>query len=411
MQELYVGPETARLLRGGPLGQHVDGFVEALGALGYERASIHSKVLLVAQFGRWLERCGLGVGDLDDDRVHEFVGWRRRRYRAHRGVQTTLVQLLRHLRGTGQVLPSVEATERGPTAAIEEQYATYLREERGLVRATLVNYMPLVNRFLVDRFGKGPVQVAQLKACDVTRFVLRRAQTMSLRRAKLLVTALRSFLRFLFLRGETATDLAASVPTVAKWRLARVPQFIPAQDVHRLLRACDRATATGRRDYAVLLLLARFGLRASEVVHMTLDDIDWEAGELTIRGKGRRHDRIPIPADVGRALVEYLRRDRRPCTSRCVFIRAKAPLRGFAGPVAICTIVRRAIDRAGIDTPTKGAHLLRHSLATDLLRRGASVEEIGQLLRHRSADTTVLYAKVDLRSLRQVAQPWPGGGA
>jgi site-specific recombinase XerD len=292
---------------------------------------------------------------------------------------------------------------------IEQQYATYLREERGLAQATLINYLALVDRFLLDRFGKGPVRLGQLAARDVTRFVLRRAYTMSPGRAKLLVTALRSFLRFLFLREETAIDLTASVPMVADWRLAKLPKFIPAEDVQRLLRACDRHSATGRRDYAVLVLLARLGLRASEVVQMTLEDIDWTAGELIVRGKGARHDRLPLPADVGEAVVQYLRGDRPRCPSRRVFICAKAPRRGFEGSSTVCTIVRRAIARAGLQTPSRGAHLLRHSLATDLLRRGGSLAEIGELLRHRSPDTTVLYAKVDLGALREVAQPWPGG--
>lgn len=406
-----LGPKRlAFCVRAGPLGKHVDGFVEALVSTGYERASIHAKVHVAAQLGRWLDRRGLGLRDLDH-RVREFHRWRRRRYRAHRGAEATVVQLLRHLQTAGVLSLAVVSTRRGAATAIEEQYATYLREERGLARATLINYLPLVVRFLVDRFGEGPVRVGQLKADDVTRFVLRRAYTMSPGRAKLLVTTLRSFLRFLFLRGETAMDLTPSVPTVADWRLAKVPKFIPAEDVQRLLRACDRRSVTGRRDYVVLLMLARLGLRASEVVQLTLDDIDWESGEFVVRGKGRRHDRLPIPTDVGDALVEYLRRGRPRCTSRRVFICGKAPRRGFAGPVAISTIVRRAIDRAGLRTPTKGAHLLRHSLATDLLRRGASLDEIGELLRHRSPDTTMLYAKVDLRSLRDVAQPWPGGAA
>lgn len=410
MKQLFVGSETARVLRAGPLGECVDGFVEVLVSTGYERASIHAKVLVAAQLGRWLEGRGHVVHDLDDHRVREFLRWRRRRYREHRGVEATLMQLLRHFRVAAVLPPAAVTVKRGPLAVMEEQYATYLREERGLARATLVNYLPLINRFLVDRF-KGPVGFQRLKADDVTGFVLRRAPSMGPGRAKLLVTALRSFLRFLFLRGETAMDLTAAVPTVADWRLAKVPKFIPAEDVQRLLRACDRRSPTGRRDYAVLLLLARLGLRASAVVQMTLDDIDWEAGEMVIRGKGRRHARLPIPTDVGDALAEYLRRDRPHGTSRRVFICAKAPRRGFAGPVAISTIVRRAIDRAGLQTPTKGAHLLRHSLATDLLRRGASLDEIGDLLGHRSPDTTVLYAKVDLGSLREVAQPWPGGAA
>ena len=409
MKQLFVSPKTGWVLRADPLGDQVVGFSEALHSQGYAKTSIREKLLLVERLNRWLEQRELGLGELDEGRVREFLRNHRRKYRPNRSVQATIVQLLRHLR-TSWVLPPEQVTvTRGASAQVEEQYATYLREERGLARATVVNYIPLVHRFLVDRFGKGLASLGQLRADDAPRFVLRHAHAMSPGRAKLLVTALRSFLRFLHLRGETATDLAPSVPTVADWRLAKLPRFIPVEDVRRLLRACDRRTATGRRDYAVLLLLARFGLRAGEVAQMTLDDIDWEGGEMTVRGKGGRHDRLPIPDDVGEALVEYLHRDRPRCISRRVFICARAPRRGFSNSVAVCTIVRRAIDRAGLATPTKGAHLLRHSLATDLLRRGASLAEIGELLRHRSPETTALYAKVDFASLREIAQPWPGG--
>lgn len=411
MQQLFVGPETARILRAGPLGEYVDGFVAALCQAGYALASINDKVKLAAQLGRWLENRGLVVGELDEERLCAFVRHRQRHYRSRRGARATLAQLLRHLRTRGAVALAVVSVKHGASARLEEQYLTYLSQERGLAQATLINYLPLVGRFLRDRFGAGPLQLGELKAQDITGFVLRRARQMSPARAKLLVTALRSFLRFLFLRAETVIDLTPSVPTVADWRLARLPKFIAAKEVRRVLGACDRRTSTGRRDYAVLLLLARLGLRASEVVQLTLDDINWEAGELVVRGKGARHDRLPMPADVGSALVQYLRRDRQRCGSRRVFLCARAPLRGFAGPVAICTIVRRAIVRAGVRAPNRGAHLLRHSLATDLLRRGASLQEIGELLRHRSPDTTVLYAKVDLGALREVAQPWPRGVA
>lgn len=411
MQQLFVGPDTARILRAGPLGEHIDGFVAVLGAGGYVPGSIQTKVLVAAQLGRWLRRRGLGIRDLDEARVSEFLRCRRRRYRGYPAAQTALVQLLGHLRTIGVLARVVVLRERGTTALIEERYATYLREERGLAPATLINYWALVQRFLGDRFDKGPVRLAQLEASDITRFMLRHAHAMSPGRAKLLVTALRSFLRFLFVRGETAMDLTAAVPTVADWRRAKLPKYIPIEDVYRIVGACNRRTATGRRDYAVLLLLARLGLRASEVVQLTLDDIDWEAGELIVHGKGGRHDRLPLPADVGRALVEYLRRDRRCCTSRRVFVCARAPRDGVAGASTICTIVRRAIARTGLQTPSRGAHMLRHSLATELLRRGAALSEIGELLRHRNPDTTMLYAKVDLGALREIAPPWPGGGS
>jgi site-specific recombinase XerD len=273
----------------------------------------------------------------------------------------------------------------------------------------LTNYLPEVRRFLSDRFGKGAVVLGELRPKDITQFVSRNAHLHSPGRARLMVTAIRSFLRFLHVTGETVTDLTAVVPTVANWRLARLPQWIPAEQVNKVLQDCDQETTVGQRDYTILLLLARLGLRAGEVVAMTLDDIDWDNGELLVRGKGRRQVRMPLPADVGRALATYLRRGRPSCSSRRVFICAKAPRRGFTNSVAVCTLVMRALRRAGLNPPSKGAHLFRHSLATEMLRRGATLPQIGEILRHRHPDTTAIYAKVDLGALRPIAPPWPGG--
>jgi site-specific recombinase XerD len=226
-----------------------------------------------------------------------------------------------------------------------------------------------------------------------------------------MTTAFRSFFRFLFQKGELQVNLAASVPTVANWRLSTVPKYLTPKEVERLLQACNRRTAVGRRDYAILLLLARLGLRAGEVVALQLEDINWRAGEILVRGKGLLHDRMPLPPDVGRALTSYLRQDRPRCLTRRVFVCRKAPLRGFAGPSTLTTIVRRALDRANLHPEFKGAHLLRHSLATSMLRSGATMGEIGEVLRHRARNTTEIYAKVDFDGLRSLAHPWPMGGA
>jgi site-specific recombinase XerD len=225
-----------------------------------------------------------------------------------------------------------------------------------------------------------------------------------------MTTAFRSFFRFLFRSGELEVDLAASVPTVAAWRLSTVPKYLIPEEVERMLGACDRRSSTGRRNYAILLLLARLGLRAGEVVSLKLDDIDWRAGEITVRGKGLFHDRMPLPPDVGEALTSYLRLDRPTCRTRRVFVCMKAPRRGFAGPSTLTTIVRRALDRADLHPAFKGAHLLRHSLATSMLRSGATMGEIGEVLRHRVPNTTEIYAKVDFDGLRSLAHPWPIGG-
>jgi integrase len=224
-------------------------------------------------------------------------------------------------------------------------------------------------------------------------------------------TVFRSFFRFLLQRGEIEIDLAASVPTVANWRLSTVPKYLTPKEIQAMLDACNQETSTGRRDYSILLLVARLGLRAGEVVALNLQHIDWRAGEITVPGKGLVHDRMPLPVDVGQALAAYLRRDRpRSCESRRVFIRMKAPRRGFANPSTVSTIVRRALERAGLEPPVKGAHLLRHSLATEMLRQGGSLAEIGEVLRHRVPNTTEIYAKVDFHGLRLLGLPWPANG-
>lgn len=306
------------------------------------------------------------------------------------------------------LIPSlgVESAET-PFAILEGQYERYLRTERGLAAATVINYLPYVRRFLVERFGDGELRLLELGPPDISSFVLRHADSMSPGRAKLMVTALRSFFRFLLQRGAIEMDLAAAVPTVADWRQSAVPKYLTPEEVQAVLDACDRDKPAGRRDYAVLLLLARLGLRAGEVVALRLNDMDWRAGEMTVTGKGLRRDRMPLPTDVGQALASYLQQDRPVCSSRRLFIRMRAPHRGFAHASTVSTIVRRAVQRAGLHPPVTGAHLLRHSLATGMLRQGASLAEVGEVLRHRALNTTEIYAKIDFDGLRSVAQVWP----
>jgi site-specific recombinase XerD len=225
-----------------------------------------------------------------------------------------------------------------------------------------------------------------------------------------MVTALRSFFRYLFQHGQTESDLARAIPTVPEWRLAEVPKFLKPEEVERVVHACQRDTAVARRDQAIILLLARLGLRASEVIALELDDLDWRAGVLKVRGKGQSHDFLPLPADTGEAMASYLRHHRPPCTTRRLFIRTRAPHQGFANPSSISTIVARAVKRAGLQPHFTGAHVLRHSLATGMLRSGASLDEIGEVLRYRSPNTTEIYAKVDVQSLRSLALPWPTEG-
>lgn len=251
--------------------------------------------------------------------------------------------------------------------------------------------------------------LSRLCAGDVVRFVRRQAARLHLKRAKLLTTALRSFLHYARFRGDIALDLAAAIPAVANWSMPSIPRAIPADAVRELLASLRRRSPMGRRDYAILLLLARLGLRSSEVVFLELDDLDWEVGQVRVRGKGGPRTALPLPADVGEAIAAYLRYGRPRSASRRVFLRARAPIGGFRGPSAIGSLIRQALRHAGVNAPTKGAHQFRHALATEMLRHGASLAEIGEVLRHRSPETTKIYTKVDVETLRTLALPWPGG--
>jgi site-specific recombinase XerD len=327
-----------------------------------------------------------------------------------RGDAAALRQFIDLLQRQGVVPPErIPPCRLTPVEQAVNAFERYLRNERSLGEAAVVNYVPFVRRFLADRFGHRPVRLSRLCAGDVVRFVQSQAPRLHLKRAKLLTTALRSFLHYVRYRGDVVCDLAAAVPTVANWSMTSIPRAIPTEAVRRLLASINRRTATGRRDYAILLLLARLGLRAGEVARLELADIDWNAGSLSVQGKRRQPSTLPVPADVGRAVAAYLRYGRPPSSSRRVFLRAKAPIRGLLGPQAISSLVRHNLARAGIKAPTYGAHQFRHALATGMLRHGASLTEIGEVLRHRDPQTTMLYAKVDLESLRTLALPWPGG--
>lgn len=271
-------------------------------------------------------------------------------------------------------------------------------------------YLTVARRFLWHRFRDGKIRLKELVTKDVSDFVLKDSGIRGRRSAQLMTSVLRSFLNYLFQEGKTTVNLATAIPATAGGRLSELPRYLEAAEVEKLLRSCDRRQNAGRRDYAVLVLLARLGLRASEVANLELDDIDWTAGELVIRGKGNRMERMPLLQEVGKAVADYLKRGRPRCSTRRVFIHCKAPYAGFSSPPnAVSGIVNRALARAGLNPLNHGAHLLRHSLATNLLRSGASLTQIGQVLRHQQTQTTEIYAKVDVNALRSLAQPWPGG--
>jgi site-specific recombinase XerD len=404
---------TAADARVSPFAAQIDSFAAHLAQLGYAESTIPARMRLVVAFTWWLVPRGLAVAVLGSASVTEFFHQRRRRGTRRRGDVATLERFLGHLVACGvtpAAVPSVEAPSAVEDVGI--RYREYLRVERGLAPSTPGHYWTIVHSFLQGRFGDGPVPLAELTADDTTHFLLRQGAPPSPKGAQLEVSVLRSFFGFLTKEGEIDRDLAGAVPPVRRWRVVEVPKYLTSAEVTRVLASCDRGAAVGQRDYAIVLLLARLGLRAGEVVRLELGDVDWRSGELMVRGKGSVHARLPLPAEVGNALATYLHQARPSCPTRRVFVRTRAPYRSLGQASTVSAIVCRAIDKAGLTPATKGAHLFRHSLATDLLRHGASLLEIGELLRHRSPQTTEIYAKVDLDGLRTLARPWPvdGGG-
>lgn len=394
----------------GPLAGYIEPLARSLLEQGYAKGPIHRHVLLASCFSRWLEQKGIVLSSLSPDHPPRYLQYRARRVLIHLGDAAALRHLLDFLRSEGVVLAEkVSPNPLIPAERCAQAYAQYLREARALATATVVNYVPFIRGFLMDRFGDGIVRLSRLSARDVVRFVQRKAPHLHLKRAKLLTTSLRSFLRYARYRGEVTLDLAAAVPVVANWSMSSIPRAIGTDQVRQLLASIDRSTAIGRRDYAVVILLARLGLRSSEVAGLELDDIDWKAGQVSVRGKCCQRTALPLPLDVGKAIVDYLRHGRQRSTSRRVFLRSKAPICGFLGQCAIGSIIRHRLLRAGIQAPTTGAHQFRHGLATQMLRHGASLAEIGEVLRHRNPQTTTIYAKVDIKALRRLALPWPGG--
>ena len=389
---------------------HLDSFVATLEKLGYAISTVRQHLRLLRDFAHWLGRQGLTLAQLQEPLADQFLEQRRLRRRLSQGEAPTVRHFLEHLRKSGAIPSPEPQFDQSPLATLRRQYTNHLEKERGLAAVTVARYWPFIRRLIVERFGDGPIRVRELAPDDIARHLLRHARSGSPKVARLMVTALRSFLRFLFQHGQTESDLTGAVPTVPAWRLAEVPKYLTPEEVERVVHACQRDHPVARRDHAIILLLARLGLRAGEVIALELEDIDWRAGVLKVRGKGRSHDCLPLPADVGEALARYLRHHRPPCTTRRLFIRARAPHRGLAHPSSLSTIVCRALRRAGLQPDFTGAHLLRHSLATGMLRSGASLEEIGVVLRHRTPNTTEIYAKVDVRGLRSLALPWPTRG-
>lgn len=390
----------------------IESFLEHLRHAGYAEETLRKKLWVLSAFARWMKSKNVALVHLDESVVSVFMARLSNvpqdRIRFERSV---LQLLLAYLRECLIVHPLTS----GVDSAIDrlyDRYVTYLQSGRGLAKNSILIYAPYIRGYLSSQdIGDGQISPHAFEATTIRNHLLARSTGRAGEFMRLMAVALRSFCHFLFLYGETSNDLYESVPTAKKWRQSTVPAFITPEQECAILAATDRSTLSGCRDYAILLLLARLGLRAGEIVSLKLDDIRWRSGELIIHGKGQMVEHMPLLSDVGEALTVYLRKGRGASTSRQVFLRICAPHVSLTGPAAIGHIVRSAFGRAGFRPASRGAaHLFRHGLATTMIRQGASMTEIAQVLRHRSQDSTAIYAKVAFEDLRNVARPWPTAG-
>jgi len=393
----------------GPLESYADGYrEELLVRLGYSRWAASMHMYLFAHVSDWLGERQLGPAQFASEPVGRFLDDRRAAGFVTRLTERGLIPLLGYLRRLEVLAYEPVAEPKDPVGRLVREFSEYLSTERGLSPRTIVGYERNARLFLV-KCAPAPALagcgVEQLGVELINAFLLAQCARATVGSANNLVTALRALLRFFYVRGYTTVALAECVPAGAAWRDSGRSRALEPGDVRRLLASCDRRTGGGRRDFAILTVLARLGLRANEVASLSLDDLDWRGGELTVPGKGGRRDRLPVPVDVGRAVADYCRRGRPRNEHRALFLHARAPY-GPLSSAAITQIVLQASRRAGL--PSVGAHRLRHSSASAMRRAGAPLFEIGQVLRHRWVVTTALYAKDDLDALATIARPWPG---
>lgn len=406
-----IGERLWSLLREpeGPLAPYLDAFAQMLDAQGFKRHLLSRQIRDAAKFSRWLQTEQIAVEAVLDEHARRFLQEPEQQGSVRQGAAAALRRLMDFLRQLGAAPKPAAPCELTPVQQIVAEYAGHLRREQRLSSRTLIQYCPFAERFLSERFETEPVDLGALQAKDVIGFVQREAVRLSPARAKAATIAMRSFLRYVRYRGDNQLDLAAAVPTVPNWSMTAIPRAIAPEHLRAALAHCRRDTPIGLRDYAILMLLARLGLRSSEIVSLTLESIDWETGSIAVVGKGNQPACLPLPADVGEAIVQYLQKGRPASSDRSLFLRSLAPIRGLGAQETIATIVGAALTRAGVETPHRGAHQFRHALAADMLRHGATLTEIGSLLRHQHSKTTSIYAKVDFAALRPLSLPWPGG--
>lgn len=410
LEQYFSAPKTLWRLRTGPSGPYMDDFAAMLAREGYSQASAIRYLRAAAHLGQYLQQQGSNLSTLESStlaafRQHlsrcacPFSNGGRLTHHPYYGAK----RFYRYLLGQG-VCPEEElATTEAAESALIASFRQWFQTHRGVTEPTLHQYCHGATR-LIHTLGEDP---SQWEAHQVRTFILEQAQQCGSSTTQRLVTALRAFLRYLSVQGYCRADLDQAIPAIAQWRLASLPRYLSAEEVERVLAACEGNSARRVRDRAILLFLVRLGLRAGDVARLRFSDIEWESGTLRVTGKGRYEVRLPLPQDVGEATLRYLACRPAASHSPYVFVRNIAPFRPFASGDGVSGVVNRALKRAAVVSPQKGAHLLRHTAATEMLRQGVPLDQIGLVLRHRGIDTTAYYAKVDVSLLKQLAQPWP----
>lgn len=410
MLSKYIhGADRIREIRRGPAGSIIERFAGVLFARGYSGITARKHIRSAEHLVRWALRSDLSVSDLDDEALRRFARHLGRcrcgRYACAGRVEVRggARLFLRYLQGISE--PAVkEGAAVAPDPPLLEEFRKWMRAYRGTHDLTLYNYCIPIRAFLRQRCQ----DPSRLDAQGLRQFVLQQSRNTSRWVAQRCTTALRMFLRFLITEGRCRAGLLGAIPVLAHWRLATLPRYLQPEAIERIIDSCSTSSPVGKRDRAILLLLARLGLRAGDIVRIRLQDIDWKGAWICVAGKGRRQARLPLSREVGQAIATYVREARPPASVDALFLRSRAPFRAFGSHATVSVIVSSAMQRAGVKAPSRGAaHLLRHSVATTMLRHGASLQEIAALLRHRSIETTEIYAKVDVGALRQIAQPWP----
>jgi len=403
LEEFFDCSLRVQSLREGPCGPLLEGFAKELCQAGYVEIIVRRHIQAAERLIYWTDRKSIPIANLTEKFLEHFDRHLCSRYgHAHRMDLLNGARLfLRHLRGAGVIAAAVKSSDQDPI--LLTSFRQWMRQQRGTCDPTLYIYSIQI-RELLRRLGTDP---GRFNAKGLRQFVLEKSQQCGWATAKTCTTALRMFLRFLIAEGKCVAELIGAIPVLAHWRLSSLPRYLQPEEVERTISSCG-TTPVGRRDHAIILLLARLGLRAGDIVQLRLGDIDWEGAGIQVSGKVHCQTRLPLTQEIGDAVVTYLK-DGRPRTDTDVlFIRARAPFRAFASHCAISVIVAKAMKRAGVTCQSRGAaHVLRHSVATSMLRQGASLQDIATILRHRSIETTQIYAKVDVAMLRQIAQPWP----